>query len=146
MQVSITECLCPDGVLTRNARSTFDQLEDKSQWPHHRNFTYSLTTANGGLRSHLERFHSVEYLKVGQERGWVLQLASIKAQVVLATQTAKLSLKKQVPFTPDNVANCLIRFIAANDQVRSTLLKVDTDPIILCSLLMWSKTGSFETY
>ena len=81
--------------------------------------------ANSGLRSHLERFHFMEYLKIGQERGWVMQLASIKAQE-MQVAAAKILLKQQLPkFTPDNVTNYLICFIAANDQVKSTLLKVD---------------------
>jgi hypothetical protein len=116
MQVSITEYLCPDGVLTWNARSKYDQLEDKSQWPNHCNFKYSSTMANGGLCLHLEQFHSTQYLKIGQEMGWVMQLASIKVQIALAMQTAKLSLKQQLPFTPHNIANCLICFIATNDH------------------------------
>jgi hypothetical protein len=54
-----------------------------------------------------------------------MQLASIKAQEMQAA-AAKLLLKQQVvPFTPDNVTNQLIRFIAANDQVRSTWLKME---------------------
>ena len=123
MQVSITPYLCPDVVLMKNARSTFDELKDKSQWPNNHNYAYSSTTSNSRLYLHLECFHYTEYLKIGQERGWVMQLASIKVQAIWA---AKHLLKQQVPFTPDNVTNHLIHFITANDQVRSTLLKVDS--------------------
>lgn len=109
-------------VLTWNARSDYNQLDDKTQWPKNRNFKYSSTTASSGLRSHLDRFHYTEYLKIGQERGWVMQLASIKAQQAQES-AAKFLAKQQLPkFTPDNVTNYLIRFIAANDQVSSTLL------------------------
>jgi len=123
MQVSIAPYLCPDVVLVKTARSTFDELEDKSQWPNNHNYVYSSTTSNSGLCSHLECFHYMEYLRIGLDQGWVMQLASIKAQAI---QAEKHLLKQQVPFMPDNITNHLIHFITANDQVRSTLLKADS--------------------
>lgn len=104
--------------ITRNSRSEFNQF--KTKWPSKRNYKYSWSTGGSGLRSHLERFHQKEYLKIGQERGWVMQLASIKTQEKQA-QENQATLKQEVPFSPDNVTNYLIRFIVANDQVRSTL-------------------------
>lgn len=121
----VAENLSPDAVLlTWNARSQYNQLDDKIQWPKNRNFKYASTTGGTNLRSHLERFHLAEYLKIGQERGWVMQLASIKAKAK-ELEAARLLLKKQVPFSPDNVTKYLIRFIVGNDQVILTLLKVN---------------------
>ena len=95
-------------------------LEDKTQWPSNRNYSYSWRTSTSGLRSHLERFHKEEYLRLGKERGWVIQLASVKSQQAKSAG----NLKPRVFFSSDAVTDHLVRFIAANDQVRLTLLEV----------------------
>lgn len=104
---------------TLNGRNTFDALDDKGQWPSQRNYTYSRNTSTSVLRLHLNRFHIEEYVKIAEERDWVMQLPSLKGK---ATEGTMVTSKPKVSFTPDMVTNHLIRFIVANDQVSSIVL------------------------
>lgn len=113
-------------------RKEHDALEDKTQWPNNRNFKYSSKTATSGLRSHLERFHKEEYILLGKERGWVMQLASLKSQQGQSTTGpgSAINLPK-ILFSSDAVTNHLIRFIVANDQVKCIFLNQSLDFINL---------------
>lgn len=102
-------------------------LEDKTQWPNSRNYSYSWRTSTSGLRSHLERFHKEEYLRLSKERGWVIQLASVKSQQAKSAG----NLKPRVFFSSDAVTDYLVRFIAANDQVRLTPLEAAPLTLVL---------------
>jgi hypothetical protein len=108
-------------------REMHNALEDKTQWPNNRNYSYSFRTATGGLRSHLEHFHKEEYLLLSKERGWVIQLASVKSQ----QGKSAVNLKPQIMFSSDAVTDYLVRFIAANDQVRLTLLEAESSILLL---------------
>jgi hypothetical protein len=108
-------------------REMHNALEDKTQWPNNCNYSYSFRTVTGGLRSHLERFHKEEYLLLSKERGWVIQLASVKSQ----QGKSAVNLKPQIMFSSDAVTDYLVRFIAANDQVRLTLLEAESSILLL---------------
>jgi hypothetical protein len=111
-------------------REEHNALEDKTQWPNNRNYKYSWRTATSGLRSHLERFHKEEYLRIGKEKGWVIQLASLKSlSLSQQVNSAANDLPPQIMFSPDAVTDHLVRFIVANDQVRLTLL-VEVESLI----------------
>jgi hypothetical protein len=107
-------------------RGGHNALEDKTQWPNNRNFKYSSKTATSGLRSHLERFHKEEYICLSKERGWVVQLSSIKSQQGQSTTGGAINLPRNIVFSSDAVTDHLICFIVANDQVRLTLLKSES--------------------
>jgi hypothetical protein len=103
----------------RHFRTAFDALENKAEWPKGCNFKYSPNTGSTGLRSHLERFHAADYLKLAKEQNWVVQLPHLKAKMAAA---AVVNAKKQIMFSADAVTDHLVHFIAANDQVMSTVL------------------------
>jgi hypothetical protein len=107
-------------------RKEHDALEDHTQWPNNRNFKYSSKTATSGLRSHLERFHKEEYVLLSKERGWVMQLASLKSQQGQSTTGPGIAINlPKILFSSDAVTDHLIRFIVVNDQVKCTLFKSD---------------------
>jgi len=109
-------------------REKHNALEDKTQWPNNRNYKYSWRTATSGLRSHLNRFHKEEYLLLSKEKGWVIQLASVKNQLQMEQEksASNLSVKNRIVFSSDAVTEHLVCFIAANDQVRfSGVFKFD---------------------
>ena len=127
---------------TRHGRAKFDALEDKAQWPKLCNYMYASSTSTSVLRGHLNRFHVEEYVQVAQERGWIMQLSSLKGK---AAEGVEATSKAPVPFTPDMVANYFIRFIVANDQVR-LIVHVDlTSYQYYCSPSMWLKTDNSVT-
>jgi hypothetical protein len=111
-------------LLSITGREEHNALEDKTQWPTNRNYSYSHRTSTSGLRSHIERFHKEEYLRLSKERGWVIQIASLKSQQEKSTSGGNLP--PQIMFSSDAVTNHLVRFIVANDQVRLTLLEVES--------------------
>jgi hypothetical protein len=108
-------------------REMHNALEDKTQWPNNCNYSYSFRTTTGGLRSHLECFHKEEYLLLSKERGWVIQLASVKSQ----QGKSAVNLKPQIMFSSDAVTDYLVHFITANDQVRLTLLEAESSILLL---------------
>jgi hypothetical protein len=58
------------------------------------------------------------YFKLAKEQNWVVQLPHLKAKMATA---AVVNAKKQIMFSADAATNHLVRFIAANDQVMSTV-------------------------
>ena len=92
-------------------RQAFKALKDPISWPSSRGFTYATSTSNTVLRKHLDRYHKDEYLKLAKEKSWTTMLPSVKLQVSIAP------IKPKIIFSPEQVLQKLIRFIAANDQV-----------------------------
>jgi hypothetical protein len=92
-------------------RQAFDALKDPIEWPSSHGFTYAISTSNTVLRKHLDRYHKDEYLKLAKEKGWITMLPSVKPQVSIAP------IKSKITFSPEQVLQKLVRFIAANDQV-----------------------------
>jgi hypothetical protein len=125
-------------LLSITGREEHNALEDKTQWPNNRNYKYSWRTATSGLRSHLERFHKEEYIRLSKERGWVIQLASLKSQQ--GKSTGANNLPPQILFSSDAVTDHLVRFITANDQVRLglTLLELEFFDSIIINLSIQS--------
>ena len=118
MKLAMAECLISMSFFF-SIREEYNALEDKLQWPNNRNYKYSWRTATSGLRSHLDRFHKEEYLRLSRERGWTAQLPSVKSQQGRSAAAAGDSVTvRQIMFTSDAVTDHLVRFIVANDQVR----------------------------
>jgi hypothetical protein len=111
-------------LLIRDEHST---LKDKMQWPNHHNYIYSWRMANSRLRSHLKHFHKEEYLLLSKQRGWVVQLASVKSQ----QSKSAGDLRPWPMFSSDAVTDYLVCFITTNNQVRLTLLEVGSSILLL---------------
>ena len=94
------------------------KLVNKDDWDKKRRFIYSLTTATGTLRGHLERYHEQEVIMLCQRKGWPIQLPKYKAQQALVVQS-------RVPFSQEAVLDGLVKFIAVNDQVSISFLLAD---------------------
>lgn len=93
---------------------TCRQAGQEETWDNKRTFIYSLSTATGTLRGHLERYHEEEVITVCQRKGWPIQLPKYKAQHAL-------TIKSRVPFSAEAVLDHLVKFISVNDQVRFCL-------------------------
>lgn len=93
-------------------RHEYKELDDKEKWDKKRRYLYSATTATGTLRGHLERYHEQEVILLCQRKGWPIQLPKYKLQHSLAIQG-------RVQFSQEAVLDCLVKFIAVNDQVVS---------------------------
>ena len=93
-------------------RHEYKELDDKEKWDKKRRYLYSATTATGTLRGHLERYHEQEVILLCQRKGWPIQLPKYKLQHSLAIQG-------RVQFSQEAILDCLVKFIAVNDQVVS---------------------------
>lgn len=98
-------------------RQAFEALRDPIKWPSSHGFTYATSTSTSVLRKHLDRYHKDEYLKLAKEKGWTTTLPSVKLQVSIAPA----NLKPRIAFSPDQVLQKLVHFIAANDRVNLRL-------------------------
>ncbi|KAF8226874.1 hypothetical protein L208DRAFT_1299443, partial [Tricholoma matsutake] len=73
---------------------------------------------------HLDHYHKNEYLKLAKEKGWTTTLPSVKLKVSIAP------IKPRITFSPEQVLQKLVRFIAANDQSLNIVENVE-----FCNLL-----------
>jgi hypothetical protein len=92
-------------------RQAFEALKAFIKWPSSRGFTYATLTSNTVLQKHLDCYHKDKYLKLAKDKGWTTMLPSIKPQVSI------MPVKPRIAFSPEQVLQKLVCFIAANDQV-----------------------------
>jgi hypothetical protein len=90
---------------------------------------YKLGTGKTNCRNHLIRKHSAVYDQTVQEKQWPFRLSNEKR----GAKTAGLP-KRVVPrFTLDLFIEYLVRFIVANDQVRSLPLSLSLTHVLTLS-------------
>jgi hypothetical protein len=92
--------------------------------------SYAATTSNSTLRNHLEKAHKDEYLRVCSAKGWKNQLPSSKASSEAPSESRPGS-GKRTPFSAKVFLDWLVKFIIADDQVRTVCIIFTT---ILISL------------
>jgi hypothetical protein len=99
--------------LTHCISCEYKALANKEEWPPSKKYSYMQTTLNAPLQSHLDRHHHTKYLHKAEKQGWTIQLVSQKDVLW------KAIVGSCVPFSMDAVVEHLVKFIVANDQVRS---------------------------
>ena len=83
-------------------------------WLSQHNIHFSHRTSSSGLCNHLDKWHHTLYLQLAKEHGWTIQLPSHRDAIARQAAAAQ-SVVQHMPFSPDGLLNCLIRFIVAND-------------------------------
>jgi hypothetical protein len=82
------------------------------------NFTFSPNTANTTLRSHIERLHLDEHVRICKARGWSMLLPKQKQQVTEAnTGQPRDPGAPRSQFSRQTFLEHIIHFIVADDQV-----------------------------
>lgn len=84
------------------------------------NFKFSPTTANATLRSHLEKFHADEYVRICREKRWPIMLAKMRQEQSAGASADRGGVQgsnPRPPFSRQTFLHHIINFIVANDQV-----------------------------
>jgi hypothetical protein len=84
-------------------------------------YTYSAKTSTSTLRTHLDRLHRKEYIRLCDEKGWKNQLKSSRTEGESRAAAGSQSQPPRAPFTQERFLDFLVKFIVATNQV-STLL------------------------
>jgi hypothetical protein len=116
MRVSTSETLSIISLTNNLYRKASDA--DPAAWKG-KNFKFSRNTANGTLRTHLEKFHADEYIQLAQQNGWRMLLPKRRAEAA-STQgigTSEQGNKQQIAFSQKEFLRHLVNFIVADDQV-----------------------------
>jgi hypothetical protein len=91
---------------------------------------HAITTATGTLRNHLGKAHREDYDKLCAQNGWKNNLAEADIQKA-AKEKAVSQAAKREEFTVNGLLHRLVRFIVADDQVRSISLSYC---VLICNL------------